>query len=332
MIRTLIATLALSATMAVACPTCGCQDAKADHAKADHSNADHTHATTQVAGKAAEACSSECAKSCDESCDQACDGKGAAVTQVAGTKAAESCTGTCPLTGAAITAVAAKGEGEACASECATECATACESGKGNASFASYIPAMGYKVGDKTTNCVKTAGAMASEQHADMHFVVQGVEYADKAEAMTAHAKQLEGMMMDLVRVQYAVNGECVACPDSAKEMAASCESKQLQYRVGPATFNNADDAIKASIMAYNAAMNTPMLYAVGNETTTCSVSAGQMAKAAHCSVEYVVMGQRTSCKTSAGYMKTLASVQNALKALETASAQTETTVSSTNS
>lgn len=329
MIRTLIATLALSATMAVACPTCGCQDAKADHAKTDHSNADHTHATTQVAGKAAEACSSECAKSCD----QACEGEGAAVTQVAGTKTAESCTGTCPLTGAAITAVAAKGEGEGEA--CATECATSCESGKAQASFASYIPAMGYKVGDKTTNCVKTAGAMASEQHADMHFVVQGVEYADKAEAMTAHAKQLEGMMMDLVRVQYAVNGECVACPDSAKEMAASCESKQLQYRVGPATFNNADDAIKASIMAYNAAMNiknTPMVYAVGDETTTCSVSAGQMAKAAHCSVEYVVMGQRTNCKTSAGYMKTLASVQNALKALEAASAQTETTIISINS
>ena len=179
---------------------------------------------------------------------------------------------------------------------------------------------MTYKVGNQTMTCSKMAGAKASEQHTHMHYVVNGVEFDDHAQAMIAHAKQLEAKMMDLVRVQLAVNGECVACPDSAKAMADSCESKKLQYRVGPATFDNAEDAIKASIMAYNAAMSVKMEYAVGESTTSCSVSAGEMAKANNCSVEYVVNGQRTGCKTSAGYMKTLVSVQNALKALETAS------------
>ena len=290
MVRTLIATMAFAASMAVACPTCGCQDSK----------------TTEVSGKTA-----ECASSCESTCD-----KSAAVMAVADTKSGETCSKTCSGGDAATMTVAGKGE------ECASACESTCDGDKG-ISYVNYIPAMSYKVGDETMACSKMAGAMAKEHNTHMHYVVKGVEYDDKAAAMNAHAKQLEGMMMDLVRVQYAVDGECVACPVAAKEMADSCEMKTLQYRVGPATFENAEDAIKASIMAYNAAMSTEMEYAVGEATTTCSVAAGEMAKAADCSVEYVVNGQRTHCKTSAGYMKTLASVQNAVKALETAASDT---------
>jgi hypothetical protein len=314
MVRTLIATMAFAASMAVACPTCGCQDSK----------------TTEVSSKTAE-CATECASSCESTCDKTaaatmavadtksgscCSENAAATMAVADTKSGESCSTTCSGDAATMTVA---GENKACSSECAPECVTACKGGKALVSFASYMPAMTYKVGDESMACSKMAGAMAKEHNTHMHYVVKGVEYDDKAKAMTAHAKQLEGMMMDLVRVQYAVNGECVACPDSAKEMAASCETKKLQYRVGPATFDNAEDAIKASIMAYNAAMSTKMEYAVNGMTTTCSVTASDMAKSNNCSVEYVVNGQRTNCKTSAGYMKTLASVRNALKALETA-------------
>lgn len=282
MIRTLIATMALTATMSAACPTCGCRDANTD--------------TVSDEAKSADACATECAASCESGCEQA-----------------------------AVTAVA--GAGDDCSSTC--DAAATC-SGAASVSFASYIPAMTYKVGDESMTCSKMAGSMAKEHNTHLHYVVNGVEYDSHTEAMTAHAKQLQGMMMDLVRVQYAVNGECVACPDTAKEMAASCESKTLQYRVGPAIFDNADDAIKASMMAYSAAMSTTMEYAVGDATTTCAVSASEMAKAADCSVEYVVNGQRTGCKTSAGYMKTLASVQNALKALETAAGTTATNTAPT--
>ena len=123
--------------------------------------------------------------------------------------------------------------------------------------------------------------------------------------------------MLDLVRIQYVSGDECVACPEKAGKMA---KEGKLQYRVGPATFDCAESAIRASVMAYNAAQQVKMEYAVGEQTTTCSVSAGQMADKAGCSVEYVVNGQHTKCKTSADYMKTLAAVENALKALENAS------------
>ncbi len=289
MVRTLIATMVMSASMSVACPTCGCSDAK-----------------TETVSANAKECSTECASTCDTTA--------AATLAVSDATSGECCGASSCDTEAATMTVA--GDGKDCAATC--DAASTCSTAAG-ISYVGYMPAMTYKVGDETMTCSKMAGAKASEKSTHMHYVVKGVEYDDQAKAMSAHAKQLESMMMDLVRVQYAVDGECVACPDAAKEMAASCESKSLQYRVGPATFNKAEDAIKASIMAYNAAMNTKMEYAVGEETTTCSVSAGEMAKAQNCSVEYVVNGQRTNCKTSAGYMKTLASVQNALKALETA-------------
>jgi hypothetical protein len=280
MVRSFLTTVLMTASLATACPTCGCSDAK----------------TETVAD--AKACSTECAEACETACETTCDGEQAA----------------------AVLAVANDSCSTECAEACDEPCESACEGEKTAAvAFASWMPAMTYKVGDESMTCSKMAGAMASEHNTHMHYVVKGVEYDDKAQAMTAHAKQLQGMMMDLVRIQYAVNGECVACPTEAHEMAASCESKTLQYRVGPAVFNSADEAIKASIMAYNAATTVKMEYAVGENTTACSVSAGEMAKAADCSVEYVVNGQRTNCKTSAGYMKTLVSVQNALKALETA-------------
>lgn len=291
MVRTFLATVMMTASMTVACPTCGCSDAK-----------------TETASAEAKTCETECASACESSCD------GAAVTTVADT---ETCSSTCSG-GAAVLAVA----NDSCSTECAEACDEPCESscdGDKGITLVSHMPAMTYKVGDETMSCSKMAGAKATEQNTHMHYVVNGVEFDSHADAMTAHGKQLKGMMMDLVRIQYAVNGECVACPTEAHEMAASCESKTLQYRVGPALFANAEDAIKASIMAYNAAKNVKMEYAVGEKMTTCSVSAGEMAKAADCSVEFVVNGQRTNCKTSAGYLQTVASVQSALKALENA-------------
>jgi hypothetical protein len=314
MVRTLIATLVMSASMAVACPTCGCTDAKAETAST-------TTASTKVVSDA-----KDCTKECTAAAEACCSSKEAAVQTVAAEKAA-SCSGeTCPLTGAAITTVAADKTAE-CATECATACETACDKPcdgeKTGISFVSYMPKMTYKVGDETMGCSKMAGAKAAEQNTHMHFVVADHEYDNQAEAMTAHAKQLEGMMMDLVRIQYAVNDECVACPVEAKALAATCETKKLQYKVGPATFDNAEDAIAASIMAYNAAKSVNVQYAVGDEITTCSESAGMMADKANCSVEYVVNGNRTTCSKSAGYMKTLASVESALKALAAASSGT---------
>lgn len=255
-----------------------------------------------------------CEKACETVCDKPCDG--AAQVQ---TVALESGSCSSPCGGAAsvqTVAMETAGDGAACEKACATPCGSA---GAATTSLVAHMPKMTYKVGTESMGCSKMAGEMSKASSLPVHYVVKGAEYDCREKAMDAHAEQLNAYMMDLVRIQYAVDGECVACPDKAQAMASSCESKSMQYRVGPATFDSAEAAIKASVMAYNAAMNVKMEYAVGEQTTACSVSAGEMAKKADCSVEYVVNGQRTPCSKSAAYMKTVASVESALKALETA-------------
>lgn len=292
MVRTLFASLAVSMTsLAMACDTCGCTSPdECTGAK-----------TTNV---------SEDGKSCASSCTAATDAVVMAVAN--GEGGATACTKSCDGT-AAATSLVSNTDGASCTTTCDGSAKTPA------VSLVSFMPKMTYNVAGENTCCPKAAAAMASEKHDQIHYVVNNVSYDTKAEAMGAHMKQLNAYMMDLVRIQYAVDGECVACPTAAKELASACESKKMQYKVGPATFDSAEAAIAASVMAYNAAHNVSMTYAVGDETTTCSVSAKEMAQKANCSVEYVVNGQRTNCAKTAGYLKTVASVESALKALEAA-------------
>lgn len=282
MIRMLAVSAAVSvASLAFACP-----------------NDSATSTTTQVAHKTegGTCCSAAAAvatvseqKTCEKACATACSS-------------------------AAVTAVAAAGD-KTCSSSCKGDTAEA-----STTSLVSAMPRMTYRVNGKDTCCPKTAGEMAASP-ADIHYVVAGAEYDTRAEAIEAHSAQLQRFMMDLVRIQYAVDGECVACPDAAKKMAAACESKKVQYKVGPAVFDTAEQAVAASVMAYNAAQKVNMEYAVGEQTVTCSIKATEMADKAHCSVEFVINGQRTKCSKEAGYLKSIASVESALKALEAAAA-----------
>lgn len=215
---------------------------------------------------------------------------------------------------------------KACGSGCDAKQAGApscCSKGSANAaqaSLVSFMPRMTYKIGDETTTCSKTAAALAEKAGSSMTYVVNGVEYTDKLEAMAANDKQLDSYLMDLCRVQYAVDGQCVSCPVAAHYMTAD-GAKPLQYKVGPAVFDNADDAIKASVMAWNASHKVAMEYAVGDELTTCSKTAGAMAEKTGSQVEYVVNGQRTGCAKTAQHMQKMARVQAALKAVEAVSA-----------
>ncbi len=231
--------------------------------------------------------------------------------------------------GAADVKTTAASDAKACGSGgCSTDAAQAsapscCSKGAGNAaqaSLVSFMPKMAYKVGDETTTCSKTAAALADKAGSSMTYVVNGVEYTDKIEAMAANDKQLESYLMDLCRVQYVVDGRCVTCPIEAREMTAD-GSRPLQYKVGPAVFDNAEDAIKASVMAWNASHKVAMEYAVGDKTTTCSKTAGAMADKAGGKIEYVVNGQRTGCAKTAKHMQMMARVQAALKAVEAVSA-----------
>lgn len=198
-----------------------------------------------------------------------------------------------------------------CADMAKADCEKACD--KSAVSFAKFIPAMGYKVGDEKSCCPKMAGEMAQKNGGTVHFVVDGREYASRAEAIVAHQKQLQNFLVELTRVQYAVDGECVPCP----EAAMACESKKIQYKVGPALFDSAEEAVRASVMAWNAARQVKAEYTVAGEKTACVKTAGAMAEKANCSVEYVVNGKKTNCTTEAGYLETMASVESALKAIE---------------
>ncbi|USN97980.1 MAG: hypothetical protein H6810_07235 [Phycisphaeraceae bacterium] len=258
-----------------------------------------TEAAIQTVALEGEGCASACTK-----------GAQPALQTVAFEAGGQGCGSACSA--AEKAACLAKGEAGTCSK---AGCGSA--QGAAHASLVSDMPQMTYKVDSESTGCPKTAAAMAEAHGSTIHYVVADHEYASQPEAMAAHEAQLRDYMMSLVRVQYAVDGECVACPDQAKAMA--CESKKLQYKVGPAVFDNAEDAVRASILAWNAAQKVNMQYAVGEQVTSCSDSAGAMAEAAHCSVEYVVNGQRTMCQKTAGYMQTLARVESALKALETA-------------
>jgi len=296
MLRTLIASLAVSVTSLAIAGGCGAE-------------------TTSVAETERKS-----------SCTQPCDGDKAAAVTLVSNDASDCNT---PCTGAKTQQVADKSD---CSQPCTGDkaamqtvanegasCSQPCTGEKtSGVSLVSYMPKMGYEVNGECIPCPKSAAAMAKKSNDHVQYVVNEVSYDSKAEAMAAHAKQLETFMMDLVRIQYAVDGECVPCPDKAQEMASSCSSKQMQYKVGPAVFDNAEDAIRASIMAYNAAQKVHMEYAAGDTVTQCSTSAKDMAKKAGCSVEYVVNGQRTPCSKTAGYLKTVASVESALKALET--------------
>jgi len=332
MVRTLFASLAVSMTsIAMACDTCGCS-----------TPAECTGAKTTTVADDAKACAESCTdktdavvmavsnttdgEACTETCTKTCDGE-ASVTALVSNAEGEACTETCTKTcdgEASTTSLVSNTEGESCSEPC-TETCDGSDKASGF-SLVTFMPKMTYSVGGADTCCPKTAATMAKDSNEHVHYVVNNVSYDSKAEAMDAHAKQLNSYMMDLVRIQYAVDGECVACPTAAKELADSCESKKMQYKVGPATFDSAEAAINASIMAYNAAQKVSMQYAVGDEVTTCTVSAKDMAKKADCSVEYVVNGQRTNCVKTAGYLKTVASVESALKALETAAAATTAT------
>lgn len=240
----------------------------------------------------------------------------------------------CPLCPGAGKADAAKADVKTTAASDTGACGAGCDaasadvpsccskgaSGAARASLVSFMPKMAYKIGDETTTCSKTASALADKTGTTITYVVDGVEYTDKLEAMAANDKQLESYLMDLCRVQYAVDDQCVTCPIAAHKMTAD-GTKTLRYKVGPALFDNADDAIKASVMAWNASHKVAMEYAVGDTMTTCSKTAGAMADKAGGKIEYVVNGQRTGCAKTAKHMQMMARVQAALEAVEAVSA-----------
>lgn len=295
------------------------------------------------ASKDASACAGQAKTVANEAkgdCPLSCDGaKGAAMTSVSNeakgdcARACESASlqkvanepkGECPLQcdgakGAAVQSVAYAGpEGGACdKSACAEgekDCAQACNE---PCKLECSAPAMTFKVGDETMACGETAKKVAAEHHGAVHYVVNGDEYSDEAEARAAHMAAMERYLDSLTHVSYSVGGEHLECPMSA---ASACEKTgaKMQYQVGPMVFDSADEAIKAAAMARGALQQVAMSYEVEGKATQCSMEAKTMAEScASKSMTYVVNGHKTECAETAKYMLTEAKVHAAVGAIQ---------------
>ncbi len=294
-------------------------------------------AITQVADEA-KTCSAEKAAQCGEKsaaaitqvsakADSCCPEKAAAkVTQVASeTKActaeqiaqcaskASACTG--EADGAAITLASNAGD------ECASK--SACGDDK-RVSFESWkktIPAMAYNVNGETTTCSKTAAAMCEKSGSAMAYVVNGQTFENESDAMAAHTAALNAKLDSMTRVSFVVGGENIECPMTA---GAACEKtgQAMQYRVGPAVFDSAEEAVKAAAMAYGMSRSVNVSYEVDGKTTTCSKTAANMCKGKGEAMTYVVGETKTRCNMQADHMLASERVSKALEALEMATRQ----------
>lgn len=265
----------------------------------------------------------EKAQACAEKAAQCGEKSGAAITQVAG--AADGCSAE------QIAACAAADK------ECATKCAdaakitlasnddgqcaekTACADGSYEA-WRKTIPVMAYNVGDKTTTCTKSAAAMCAKTGDTMSYVVNNAKYDNQADAMKAHTKALNAHLDSMTRVSFVVAGKDVECPMTAGKM---CEKtgEAMQFRVGPAVFDSAEEAVMAAAMARGMSKSVNVSYEVDGKATTCSKTAKKMCGSKG-KMSYVVSGAKTDCNVHADNMLASERVNKALEALEMATSQ----------
>jgi hypothetical protein len=283
-----------------------------------------TAAVTNVAAKAeSKDCATPCSgeqvavqnvalKADSKDCATPCSGDKAAVRNVALTTDAEDCATPCSGEKAAVQNVVMTTDAKDCATACSDEKMAACDSPKGFAT-----PTMAFQVGDKSVACPVSAKAMAAESKSDMKFVVEGVAYATEGEAKLAHMIAMERFNDSLTRVALVVNGEKIECAEMAAACADACESTKIQYQVGPAMFDNAEDAVRAAAAAFAAMQSVKMTYAVNGEATNCSVDA--KAKSASCGspVQFVVNGAATPCDQTAKYLLTRERMAAAVAAVQ---------------
>jgi len=275
-------------------------------------------AITQVANEA-KACSAEKAAEC-AAMAQACSEKAAECAAKA--QACSGAEGAATITLAAAT-TAGPGcggcaEGDADCAKCANK--ASCTEAK-QVSFESWrktIPVMGYSVGDKTTTCSKTAAAMASECSSEVGYVVNGASYDNKMDAMAAHTAALNSHLDSMTRVSFVVAGEDTMCPATAGAMCKKT-GQAMQYRVGPAVFDSAENAVQAAAMAYGMSHNVAMSYEVDGEATTCSKSAAKMSKSCGKGMTYVVGATKTGCDVHAANLLANERLVKALEAIEMA-------------
>jgi hypothetical protein len=176
------------------------------------------------------------------------------------------------------------------------------------------VPAMSYRVGEKTTACPMEAKTLAGEK-GKFQFVVADKDYAEESEARKAYAKQLDGFLNEVMTVRYAVGEECTACPITAESLAKK-EGAKVMYRVAAFDFETKEAAEKAVKAAREAAGNVKLAMLVGDKSYECPVSADDAAKVAGTTVQYSVGESATPCKVTAEVNLARARIDAAVSAL----------------
>lgn len=157
------------------------------------------------------------------------------------------------------------------------------------------MPAMKYRVGDKTLCCDKMALEAAKGDEKAVKFVVGDKSYDSKAEAMDAYAAVLDGFLKESMSVKYVVGDECVACPMTAKSLAEKNNAK-VKYRVASYTFEDQAKADAALARAREAVEK------VGKEKGSCSSScsataqSGETKSCGSADAKTVAGGEKKAC------------------------------------
>lgn len=249
-------------------------------------------------------------------CSKACCGS---EKQVVATQASTAC-------GSSACSVAAKGcgakadvvltstegakDGECCKeckSECVKECETACCTKKGDcesqcpvAVAMQRLPKMTFAVGSEKTCCNEQAKRLAEQHSAPIHFVVAEKEYECCQAAKAALVEQTERFVKDFVAVRSCpASGTTFAC---GKSTSCSAEAQQWTSTIGKAV-----DKVK-------------MCYVVDGDQANCSTSAQALAQQKNSKVEYVVGDQKTTCSLSARLELARAKYKSAVQAMAAAS------------
>ena len=174
------------------------------------------------------------------------------------------------------------------------------------------IPRMSYQVGDQKLSCPKSAVKLAKEKNLPIQYVVAGKTYTDKAEALAAHAAQLEKYYNELLTVRYAVGDQCVACPNAAAQIAKEKGAK-VCYQVGSFRFEDKQAAEKAAKMARAQGERVKIKCMVGDQVFDSPARAAEVAKTAGKPVTYCVGKLNTTSETVAKIQLQVARIKSAL-------------------
>lgn len=231
----------------------------------------------------------------------------------------------CASKGEAAAQQVALVDGQSCQTACsdaqtagqtAGQIASGC-SIEGKLALAADLPAMQRKVGDEVTSCPVKAGELSQASGQPVIYLVGQQSFEDANQATEAYAAELTSYLDKATRVTFAVDGECIPCPDAASK-ACSAEGKTMTYRVAGRDFTSAEAAVRAAAMAYGASRQVNLNYEVGGECAgSCEKTAAEMSMATAQPVVYRVGDKETRCDVQASVMLAIARIEAAVTAVQ---------------